>query len=288
MSVKIVNISDKEDTYREVEVEGFIELKSRLDVNLPENFIFSIVNYATRNAYRYIPLLHPVPIREVVLLIKSYENYIKLNVKGWTIAKTGIEMDLLFGLSLGLIACHHYLTLNNVEITRISNICVKKKIKLPMTNTSPLIRNIEEKELSREIKLEEYEDGDEAVTTGSIVLKEETIDKIIFKRVEKGDVLTVAKTVSLLNAKRVSELLPLRVKMITSIEQDITVRENKVNVISKVKVKDKYRPLCESLFATFTALLTVWDMVKKYEKNSEGQYPYTMINDVKVLTYRKS
>jgi len=241
----------------------------------------------TRNAYRYIPLLHPVPIREVVLLIKSYENYIKLNVKGWTIAKTGIEMDLLFGLSLGLIACHHYLTLNNVEITRISNIRVKKKIKLPMINTSPLTRNVEEKELPK-IKLEEYEDGDEAVTTGSIVLKEETIDKIIFKKVEKGDVLTVAKTASFLNAKRISELLPLRVKMITSVEQDITVRENRVNVVSKVKVKDRYRPLCESLFTTFTALLTVWDMVKKYEKNSEGQYPHTMIDDVKVLTYCKS
>jgi cyclic pyranopterin phosphate synthase len=31
------------------------------------------------------------------------------------------------------------------------------------------------------------------------------------------------------------------------------------------------------------ALLTIWDMTKQYEKDREGQYPTTVISDIKVL-----
>ena len=38
----------------------------------------------------------------------------------------------------------------------------------------------------------------------------------------------------------------------------------------------------EALVATATALLTIWDMTKKYEKDQKGQYPYTRIEDIRV------
>ena len=39
----------------------------------------------------------------------------------------------------------------------------------------------------------------------------------------------------------------------------------------------------EALVATAIALLTIWDMTKQYEKDSEGQYPYTIVSDIRVV-----
>jgi len=38
----------------------------------------------------------------------------------------------------------------------------------------------------------------------------------------------------------------------------------------------------EALMGVNIALLNIWDVVKMYEKDSEGQYPKTVINSVKV------
>jgi cyclic pyranopterin phosphate synthase len=38
----------------------------------------------------------------------------------------------------------------------------------------------------------------------------------------------------------------------------------------------------EALSAATAYLLTVWDVVKKYEKDAQGQYPETAIEYVKV------
>jgi cyclic pyranopterin phosphate synthase len=38
----------------------------------------------------------------------------------------------------------------------------------------------------------------------------------------------------------------------------------------------------EALTAASTYLLTIWDMVKQYEKDSKGQYPSTMITNLRV------
>ncbi len=39
----------------------------------------------------------------------------------------------------------------------------------------------------------------------------------------------------------------------------------------------------EALNAVSTYLLTVWDMVKQYEKDAEGQYPFTCIENIHVV-----
>jgi cyclic pyranopterin phosphate synthase len=39
----------------------------------------------------------------------------------------------------------------------------------------------------------------------------------------------------------------------------------------------------EALVATAVSLLTIWDMVKQYEKDAEGQYPSTLIEDIRVV-----
>jgi len=37
----------------------------------------------------------------------------------------------------------------------------------------------------------------------------------------------------------------------------------------------------EALTGVAIALLNIWDMVKKYEKDESGQYPYTVITDIR-------
>jgi cyclic pyranopterin phosphate synthase len=39
----------------------------------------------------------------------------------------------------------------------------------------------------------------------------------------------------------------------------------------------------EALAAAATALLTVWDMTKQYEKDADGQYPSTSIQNLHVV-----
>ncbi len=39
----------------------------------------------------------------------------------------------------------------------------------------------------------------------------------------------------------------------------------------------------EALTGVVLALLTIWDMVKKYEKDESGAYPTTVIRDVRVV-----
>jgi cyclic pyranopterin phosphate synthase len=38
----------------------------------------------------------------------------------------------------------------------------------------------------------------------------------------------------------------------------------------------------EALTGVSIALLNIWDVVKMYEKDKEGQYPTTLIYDIKV------
>ena len=38
----------------------------------------------------------------------------------------------------------------------------------------------------------------------------------------------------------------------------------------------------EALMGVSVALLNIWDVVKMYEKDDYGQYPLTVINDIKV------
>lgn len=39
----------------------------------------------------------------------------------------------------------------------------------------------------------------------------------------------------------------------------------------------------EALTGVSVALLTIWDMVKAVEKDEKGQYPFTRIEDIRVV-----
>jgi len=123
-----------------------------------------------------------------------------------------------------------------------------------------------------------------AQASGKITLKEETIERIKKKEVQKGDVITIAKISAINAVKKVPDLIPLcHTIPITSVSIDIEIiDENTIKVICIVKSIAKTGVEMEALTGVNVALLNIWDVVKMYEKNDEGQYPSTLISEIKV------
>jgi cyclic pyranopterin phosphate synthase len=124
-----------------------------------------------------------------------------------------------------------------------------------------------------------------ATATGTIKLQPKTIRLIEEGKIAKGDPRHAAKIAGILAAKKTSELIPLCHPLpLTNVEVDVKLeRKNAMRVTAKVKAKARTGVEMEALSATAAALLTVWDMVKQYEKDSEGQYPSTAIEDIHVV-----
>ena len=129
----------------------------------------------------------------------------------------------------------------------------------------------------------------EAAAKGQIRLKKETVRLIKEGKVEKGDPLYTAKIAGVLAAKKTSSIIPLcHLIPLTSVKINLRiVNDEAVEVESTVKTKAQTGVEMEALTATAVALLTVWDMTKQYEKDADGQYPYTAIRDVRVTSKMK-
>jgi len=125
----------------------------------------------------------------------------------------------------------------------------------------------------------------EATATGRIRLKPETINLIRDGKVEKGDPIYTAKIAGTLAAKETSILIPFCHPLpLTNVRVDIEIIDNStVQVSSTVKTEAQTGVEMEALVATAISLLTIWDMVKQYEKDAEGQYPSTVIENIHVV-----
>ncbi|MFX0101819.1 MAG: cyclic pyranopterin monophosphate synthase MoaC [Candidatus Hodarchaeota archaeon] len=123
-----------------------------------------------------------------------------------------------------------------------------------------------------------------AIASGEILLSKATILKIKEKTLEKGDVITASKLVGIAAAKKTPDILPLCHPLsLTKIKVDIEILDEKIIVTSEVKASERTGVEMEALTATSAALLNIWDMTKMYEKDENGQYPSTSIQDIKVL-----
>jgi cyclic pyranopterin phosphate synthase len=124
-----------------------------------------------------------------------------------------------------------------------------------------------------------------ATATGTIKLRPKTLKLIEQGKIAKGDPFHTAKIAATLAAKKTSELIPLCHPLpLTNVEVYVKPEaENRVRVTAKVKAKAKTGVEMEALAATAAALLTLWDMVKQYEKDARGQYPLTRIENVHVV-----
>ncbi|MHA2281220.1 MAG: cyclic pyranopterin monophosphate synthase MoaC [Promethearchaeota archaeon] len=128
-----------------------------------------------------------------------------------------------------------------------------------------------------------------AKASGRIKLKKETIKKIKDNGVKKGDALTIAKIAAINAVKKVPDLIPFCHQIpITKIDVDFNI-ENDTTIIATCTVKSVAQTgvEMEALTGVNIALLNIWDVVKMYEKDEKGQYPSTIIYDIKVEEKKK-
>ena len=124
----------------------------------------------------------------------------------------------------------------------------------------------------------------EAKAKGTIKLKSETLRLIREGKIAKGDPFEVAKVAGVLAAKNTSSLIPLCHPLpLTSVEINLQIVDSMVEAEATVKTRAQTGVEMEALAATATALLTVWDMTKQYEKDKDGQYPGTSIQNLHVV-----
>ncbi|MGA2461166.1 MAG: cyclic pyranopterin monophosphate synthase MoaC [Candidatus Bathyarchaeia archaeon] len=123
----------------------------------------------------------------------------------------------------------------------------------------------------------------EAVAVGEIRLKPATITRMRSGRIEKGDAIAAAEVAAIMAAKNTPRILPFcHTIPITTVRTEHTFGRDAVKVESYVKGQAKTGVEMEALTAASAYLLTIWDMVKQYEKDENGQYPDTAITYLKV------
>lgn len=123
----------------------------------------------------------------------------------------------------------------------------------------------------------------EAVAVGEIKLKPSTIARLRSGSVEKGDVIAAAEVAAIMAAKNTPRILPFCHSIpITTVRTEHKIGRETIRVESYVKGEAKTGVEMEALMAASAYLLTIWDMIKQYEKDTNGQYPSTAITYLKV------
>ena len=127
--------------------------------------------------------------------------------------------------------------------------------------------------------------SDKASTTriaraeGRVVMLPKTLALIQRGKIDKGDVLGVARLAGIIAAKRTSDLIPLcHPLQLSAVNVDLTCNEEAhcVNVVAEVKLTGKTGVEMEALTAVSVASLTIYDMCKAVDRGMQ-------INDVHLV-----
>lgn len=108
-----------------------------------------------------------------------------------------------------------------------------------------------------------------AVARGRVVAADQTIALIRDHRLDKGDVLSVARLAGIMGAKRTADLIPLCHPLaLTSIGVDLTVNEgdSAIDITATCRLTGRTGVEMEALTAVSVAALTVYDMCKAVDK----------------------
>jgi cyclic pyranopterin phosphate synthase len=109
----------------------------------------------------------------------------------------------------------------------------------------------------------------EAIATGSVLMKKETLRLITDDKIAKGNVFETARLAGIMAAKKTDGLIPLcHPLMITSVSVDFKPVKTKgrVDITAKVKCAGQTGVEMEALTAASVAALTIYDMCKAVDK----------------------
>ena len=110
----------------------------------------------------------------------------------------------------------------------------------------------------------------EAVASGFIEMKPDTIQAIMNDELPKGDVLAVARIAGIQAAKKTWDLIPLCHPLLLSkveVQLEALEAQNMVRIESVCKLAGKTGVEMEALTAASVAALTIYDMCKAVQKD---------------------
>jgi cyclic pyranopterin phosphate synthase len=106
-----------------------------------------------------------------------------------------------------------------------------------------------------------------AVATARLRMQPATVARIREGKVEKGDVLAAARIAGIMAAKRTPDLVPLCHPIaLSGVEVSAEPGPGGVEVTATVRTVDRTGVEMEALAAVAGACLTVYDMLKRYER----------------------
>ncbi len=123
-----------------------------------------------------------------------------------------------------------------------------------------------------------------AKASGFIKLQSDTVRRVEEGEIPKGDVLSVAQTAGVMAVKNTPEIVPLTHPIpITKVDVYFDLKDEGIEAEVEVKSRGQTGVEMEALTGVSAVLLTIWDMVKGFEKDEAGQYPDTEIKNIRVL-----
>jgi len=109
-----------------------------------------------------------------------------------------------------------------------------------------------------------------AVAECLVVMGSDARSAIAEGKVDKGDVLEVARVAGIMGAKRTPDLVPLCHPIaLTSVQVDLSLVEEGVAITVTTKTNERTGVEMEALTGAAIAALTVYDMVKGIERGVE-------------------
>jgi cyclic pyranopterin phosphate synthase len=106
-----------------------------------------------------------------------------------------------------------------------------------------------------------------AVARGFVAMAPATVARIRRGDVEKGDALAAAQLAGVMAAKKTPDLVPLCHPIaLSGVEVEATPGPGGVEIVATVRTVDRTGVEMEALAAVTAACLTVYDMLKRYER----------------------
>ncbi|OGR30730.1 MAG: molybdenum cofactor biosynthesis protein C [Desulfuromonadales bacterium GWC2_61_20] len=109
----------------------------------------------------------------------------------------------------------------------------------------------------------------EATAAGEVLMRPETLQRILDDTIEKGDVLAVARLAGIMAAKKTPDLIPLcHPLLLTAVAVDFTPQpeDGRIEIVATVKLTGTTGVEMEALTAVMAAGLTIYDMCKAIDK----------------------
>ncbi len=104
---------------------------------------------------------------------------------------------------------------------------------------------------------------------GRVRMATDSLRRIVDRKVEKGDVLEVARLAGIMAAKRTADLIPLCHPLpLEAVRIEFEIRqENSISIEAEVRTTARTGVEMEALTAVTVAALTIYDMCKSIDRN---------------------